>query len=480
MSYTLNILQSLSIIALLLLLYKTIIFFNDCYKLRKFRGPLALPIVGNCYHIDALKFMSFLSKLRKLYGRVFTFFALNRTYLVICDPQVIRRILSDNKTFIKGTDFTEVLAIAFGNGLITSNGERHRHDRSVFMKYFIKSSIYKHMETINSLTSEMINSTALYCNKEINIEHFFAILSLRLFTYIMFGIDYRGKPQREEEIASLVSKGSRIMGNMMLFPTPASAFNPFIGKINDGKKFFWNEIKDFIDEKRVNIANGTDTNDNCVSAMINDNMTDKQMLDHFSTLLSAGHDTTAFYCSYLCYLLGNHQEEQDRLRDEINQVMGNRTIVTENDVADMKYLSKVMQEAIRLYSIVPFMSRLSTEETHIKECGITIPKNVNILLPLFLVNRDPELWENPSQFNPDRFDSKAESFTSAKHGFFPFGYGTRTCIGNTLSILETAVIFTQLLQKYRIKPATGYKMQIQSGISLTTDNGVMVNLSPIN
>jgi cytochrome P450 len=203
------------------------------------------------------------------------------------------------------------------------------------------------------------------------------------------------------------------------------------------------------------------------------------MLDHLTTLICAGHDTTAFFCSYMCYLLANHQDEQDTLREEINRVMGDRTVVTENDVTDMKYLSKVMQETLRLYSIVPCLTRYSTEEIHIKECGITIPKNVTVLFPMFLINRDPELWENPSQFNPERFDSKAEAFTSAKNGFFPFGYGTRTCIGNTLSILESGVIITQLLRKYKVKPSPGFKLQILAGISMVTSNGVKVVLSPV-
>lgn len=464
----------------LLYVYYTIFFFIDCYKLRKFRGPLALPIIGNCYSMDSLKFMSFLSKLRKIYGKSYTFFGLNRSFLVLCDPQAVRRILSDNKTFIKGTDYTKIFAVAFGLGLITSNGEKHKHDRSVFAKYFIRSSVVKHMETINTLTAEMINDgKTLYTDKEIDIEHFFAILSLRLFTYIYVGLDYRGKPQREVEIASIVSKGSAAVGDMVTFSMPTSNLNPYVRKIKHAKNFFWNEIKDNLKERRAAIASGTETRDDCLTAMINDNMNDEEMLDHLTTLICAGHDTTAFFCSYMCYLLANHQDEQDTLREEINRVMGDRTVVTENDVTDMKYLSKVMQETLRLYSIVPCLTRYSTEEIHIKECGITIPKNVTVLFPMFLINRDPELWENPSQFNPERFDSKAEAFTSAKNGFFPFGYGTRTCIGNTLSILESGVIITQLLRKYRAKPSPGFKLQILAGISMVTSNGVKVVLSPV-
>ena len=466
-------------VALAFFLYLTVVFLAQCYKLRKFRGPFAAPLVGNCYNMEAMKFLGYISKLRKRYGKVFTFFGLfNKAFLVVCDPQAVRRILSDNKTFIKGTDYTQIFAIAFGQGLVTSNGDKHKHDRGIFGKYFIRSSISKSMEIINSHTAEMINSDQLVINNEFNIEHFFAILSLRLFTYIFVGKDYRGLPKRENEIAAAVSKGSSAVGRMITLSLPSHSLNPFVQEIKKARDIFWDEIKEDIASRRIAIANG-DTRDDCLTAMINANYSDKEMLDHLATLISAGHDTTAYFCSYLCYLLSEHQDEQDLLRAEINQVMGNRTVVTENDVTDMKYLSKIMQETLRLYSIIPALTRYCTEEVHIKESNFTIPKNTNVMIPMFLINRDPEIWENPTEFNPNRFDGKAEAFTSAKNGFFPFGYGTRTCIGNTLSILESGVMISQLLRKYRIKAAPGFKLRIQSGISLTTDNGVNVILTPI-
>ena len=98
------------------------------------------------------------------------------------------------------------------------------------------------------------------------------------------------------------------------------------------------------------------------------------------------------------------------------------------------------------------------------------------MVPMFLMNRDPELWENPSKFMPERFTGEGNEFTSARAGFFPFGYGSRTCIGNTFAQLESAVFICTLLMNYRIKEMKGFKPKIQSGISLTTSNGVYVVL----
>jgi cytochrome P450 len=76
----------------------------------------------------------------------------------------------------------------------------------------------------------------------------------------------------------------------------------------------------------------------------------------------------------------------------------------------------------------------------------------------------------------ERFEGRGNDFTSAKSGFFPFAYGSRTCIGNTLAQLESATFLVHLLKRFFIEPAPGFKPMIESGISLTTTNGINVRL----
>jgi cytochrome P450 len=243
-------------------------------------------------------------------------------------------------------------------------------------------------------------------------------------------------------------------------------------------------MKRVVENRRAMLARGEGQDiDDCLSAMLAESMNDTEMLDHLTTLLSAGHDTTAYFSAYMCFLLASHQEIQSRLRAELVSVLGPRygpdCDLTGDEVGELKCMQKVMQETLRLYSIIPCVSRLATYDVHIKEAGVTIPQGSNLLIPMFLINRDPELWENPSDFNPERFEGKGNEFTSAKNGFFPFGYGSRTCIGNTLAQYESAVFMAQILMRFRIEPDPGFKPAIFAGISLTTSNGINVKLIPI-
>lgn len=224
--------------------YFTGLFFHQCYVLRAFRGPLAIPFVGNCYQSEALYLLRYLSRLRKRFGKIFTFFAFAKPYLVVCDPLAVRRILSDTKAFVKGVDYTNQFSVAFGQGLVTSNGERHRKDRATFGKYFIRSNICKYMEMVNVKSKAAIKQMLIGENgtpppKVHNIEHFFALLSLRVFMAFSIGYDFGQRPQREEELCKAVSNGSWAIGRMITLGLPMWDIFPAVAVIRTGRAELW-------------------------------------------------------------------------------------------------------------------------------------------------------------------------------------------------------------------------------------------------
>ena len=474
----------IGVVLMLYPVYVTCAFLNNLIKLRKFKGPMALPFLGNCYNSEALSVLRYLGKLRKRYGRVFTFFTFTKPYVVVCEPVAVRRILSDPKTFIKGEDYSTVFNIAFGEGLVTSNGDKHKRDRGLFHKYFIKTNIAPFLVHANTIAIEAIEEEIVKGQKvgiSYNIEEFFAILALR--TFMKFFCGKKFTKSQEEYFTKFASKGSYIVGKMIMLSQPnwSPILIPWVNEIKQGKKRFWSAMKDVIVERKSHIKAGEEPIDDCLSVLMNpeNKMTEDDMSDHIITMLCAGHDTTAYFSSYTAYLLAQHPETQEKLRAEIQDILKDRTEITEKDISTMTYLNKVMQESLRLYSIIPCVSRQSVDDIVIKEAdNLSIPKGVNILIPMFLINRDPELWINPSIFDPERFDGKTD-WTSAKHGFFPFGYGTRVCIGNSLAQLESGIFLCHLLLKFKIEQVPDFKPNIFSGISLTTNNGISVILTPL-
>ena len=135
----------------------------------------------------------------------------------------------------------------------------------------------------------------------------------------------------------------------------------------------------------------------------------------------------------------------------------------------------VMQETLRLYTIIPFVNRTASKDVELKESKVVVPRGTVVLVPLGIMNRDPDQWEDPNAFRPERFE-EITSHSSAKHGYLPFGYGSRTCIGNTLALSEGTVMIALLMQRYRLFPVPGFKAEVIAGISMVSKNGIRVRV----
>jgi len=411
-------------------LYFAFIFVQQKLILRNFRGPLAFPLIGNCYSPQAVVFLKYLGTLRKLYGKIYTFFSFAKGFLVVCDPIVVRRVLSDVKTFPKGADYTNKFNFIFGEGLVTSNGEKYKKDRSAFGKYFIRTNLSKYCASMNTITKDAFQQYLTIPKGQkflsLNIEEVFAKLAFRTFMKFSINADLRDRPELEDKLCHLTSTGSNAVGRIILFNLPLWNIFPEIQALNQLKAAVYPLCRELIANRKQLITEGKDDDlDDCLTAMIREQLPEQEMFDHLVTLLAAGHDTTAFFISYMVYLLANHPEEQVKVYNEIVEKLGNKEMIASDDFGELKYLQCVMMETLRLFAVIPLLTREVAEEITIAEAGITLPKGATVMLPLTILNRDPEIWENPSDFLPSRFIEKGNDFTNPKGGYFPFGYGTR-------------------------------------------------------
>lgn len=482
MSVIVNTLIALGVVVAGLILFLVGLFAKHCWTFRKIPGPMALPLLGNCYDPQAVIFLRYLCTLRAKYGPVFTFFNFTKAILVVCDPVMVRRILSDPKTFYKGSDYTVKFGRYFGEGLVTSNGEKHRKDRQLLGKYFIRSNVLKFTDTINKVSLRAIQEMLPGPNESrtVNMEQFFAVVALRNFMQFCCTLDFSDRPEYEIEMCHAISKGSNAVGMIITFNLPLiPSLIPPVSLADRVKKAILNDFAPIVEERRRLIASDK-APDDPLTLMIRENLTQKELDDHILTLICAGHDTTSFFLSYMTYLLATNPDKQAILYEQLLPYIENKEQIYPDDYCECKYLSYVMMETLRYFSIIPGVSRVASEDVHFKENNVTIPKDATILIPLFVINRDPELWENPLQFIPERFEGRGNDFTSAKDGFFPFSYGTRTCIGNTFAQIESGIVLCHLMKRYKFVADEKFKPRVVSGISLTTSNGIHVRLEPRN
>ena len=397
--------------------------------------------------------------------------------VVVMEPKCVRQILTDTKTFVKGSDYSNKFAIVFGEGLVTSNGSKHRQDRSCLAKYFVRSGVENYLGYMVETTQDMIETTLRPVDgSTIDLQEFFHMLALRVFGYFAAGHDYKSDSEAEW-INHAVSKGSAIIGEHIVLGLPVWSFIPRIKQLKKDVKKMHVHIEKLIKKRLADRAEGKPENEDPMKGMLDANLSRPEMYEQFTTLLSAGHDTTAFFGCYMAYMLAQHPEVQQKVKAEVKEVLGDRTDITPEDTKKMTYTANVMKEVLRLYTVIPFVNRTTVTDVKLRDGGLSLPKGTTALVPLCLMNRDGDVWENPNDFNPDRFADLKISDNSAKHGYLPFGYGSRTCIGNTLAMVEGNVMFALLMQKVTFTKIKDFKPKISAGISLVSTNGIRVGVT---
>ena len=285
-------------------------------------------------------------------------------------------------------------------------------------------------------------------------------------------------------ISGEVAHGSNVIGYHMVYGIPMTPLFPHVRKLGLTMRESHQFFQVIIDARRSAMQNQDDVPDDCLTALVHaaDNgddsglpkLTDEQVLHQIVTLISAGHDTTAFMCCYAVYELAKHPDIQDALRRELSN---------DDFHFPTSLLKRVLQETLRLYPTIPAVTRVAAKDIRLPRFGdpsndakLRVAKGTKVMVPFFILNRQPGVWGNDADdFRPDRWidingPQPSDGLMHPKLGFIPFAYGSRTCIGYNLSLVEGKLLLQRLLQKYTVLPVPNFKPRIQAGITLTVEN----------
>jgi len=176
-------------------------------------------------------------------------------------------------------------------------------------------------------------------------------------------------------------------------------------------------------------------------------MNDRQLRDEAITLFTAGHETTANALTFTLYLLSQHPDVRKQLDAELDAVLGMRAARFE-DVENLPYTRTVFAEGMRLYPPAWAVARESTEACMIT--GVEVPAGKVILLSQWITHRDPRWWPEPTKFDPSRFDGSSRT-TRPRWAYFPFGGGSRLCVGESFAWMEAILVIATLLRDWEME-----------------------------
>ncbi|XP_044514489.1 cytochrome P450 4F2-like [Gracilinanus agilis] len=207
-------------------------------------------------------------------------------------------------------------------------------------------------------------------------------------------------------------------------------------------------------------------------------LSDKDIRAEADTFMFEGHDTTASGISWVLYNLAQHQEYQDRCRQEIQELLKGRETeeIEWNDLSQMPFLTMCIKESLRLHPPVPIVFRQCTKDIQLPDSRI-IPKGNVCLISIFGTHHNPTVWPNPEVYDPYRFDTNNPQKMSPL-AFMPFSAGPRNCIGQNFAMSEMKVVLALTLLRFRVLPH-GNPPRRKAELVLRTESGLWLKVEPI-
>jgi cytochrome P450 len=198
----------------------------------------------------------------------------------------------------------------------------------------------------------------------------------------------------------------------------------------------------------------------------------KLLRDNLATFLGAGTETTAVALSWIWYLLSTHPDAERKLVEEVDSVLRG-AVPTFDDLPRLPYTRMVIDETLRLYPPAFVVSRTAIAEDEIG--GFRIPAQSAVFLSAWTTHRSRLYWENPDEFDPERFPPERSS-GRLDYAYYPFGEGPRKCIGDRFSIMEQTLALAMVAQKYRVRVVDDHPIRPDPVFTLRPSGGIRATL----
>ncbi|TFK64703.1 cytochrome P450 monooxygenase pc-3 [Pluteus cervinus] len=418
------------------------------------------------------------------FGYTYNIRVLFENRMFTSEPEYIKAILATNfESFDKGHFFKKQMRSLLGTGVFNSDGEMWKFHRSMTRPFFSRDRIV-HFDIFDRHAIDAISQLKKRLKEgfPVDIQDLVSRFTMDSATEFLFGQDVRSLsaglayPHYTPEDQRLASQNhpSNIFVQAFNEAQNISAIRSRFGPHwrlrefwQDRAKAQMSTVTAFIKpilasaiakkaqdgpEKREEVEEG----DTLLDHLINFTSDEKILLDEILNILLAGRDTTANTLTFAVYMLAEHPDIMQKLREEIISKVGPSKRPTYDDIKDMKYLRAFINETLRLYPAVPFNSRMTNRAVVLPGIrggpSFYIPANTRVLYGLLLMHRRTDLWgPDAGEFDPDRFiDERLKKYlTPNPFIFLPFNAGPRICLGQQFAYNEVSFFLIRLLQSFR-------------------------------
>jgi cytochrome P450 len=192
----------------------------------------------------------------------------------------------------------------------------------------------------------------------------------------------------------------------------------------------------------------------------------------------AGTDTTATTTEWAIAELLKHPQFAQKAQEELDDVVGFERVVDESDIPQLKYLQAIVKETFRLHSPAPLL--LPHENIEAREVGgYHIPPKTLLYVNVWAIHRDSSIYENPLEFNPERFVGSNIDLKGKDFQLLPFGSGRRVCPGLPFGLISVQMELARFLHSFTLslpKGESSQDMDMSEVFSLTTPKAISLHV----
>ena len=432
-------------------------------------GPPGHLILGHLlqYRRDPL---TFLSTCARDYGDIAYLKIANYPFFLVSHPDYVEQILVRNHDKLKKDRMLRSRSgrELFGNGLLVSSGEHWRRQRQIVQPAFRNDKMEHYAEITRSRTQALL---ATWREGEIYDMHAeMSRLILGIAGEAFFGADVA--PDADHVVKALIpiaeqfaAQGSPWSILRRVLPTPARfRYHQALARLNK-------VVYDLIDERR---RRSTVDREDLLSMLIQmpqdggQPLTDQQVRDEVMTFFLAGHETTALAVCWTLLLLARNPEVQAQVAAEASRAREGAGL-PKAAVGRYGYLDAVLKESLRLYPPVWILARAVTEAFGLG--GFEVAAGMQVVISPWIIHRDPRFFDRPEQFDPSRWSSRPVAGTP-RYAYLPFGVGPRACVGQSLAMMEAALILAAVSGQFTVEPGARQEVVPMAGITLRPGGGV--------
>jgi cytochrome P450 len=414
-----------------------------------------------------------LDELAARYGEAFMFRLPGLPRLAMfADPEAVKEIFADDGDTMQAGRFNAPLRAFVGDkSLLVLDGREHKRQRKLMLPPFHGERMQAYGQVMLDLSNESIDKWPL--GESFSVHPFLQTVTLRVIIRTVFGIDEGARLDRmTHDITRLLELGS--WGPLLV---------PWV-RVDLGPRSPWGAFRragesvnrELLGEIRQRRAHGAGGRTDVLSLLLEarddqgEPMTEMELRDELVTLLVAGHETTATSLSWaLRWILASPDVER-RLREELETASSGGEPSPEK-IAKLPYLDAVARETLRLQPVVPLVGRVLATPTRVG--GYDLPAGMGVACSMYLAQRRPSVYPDPTRFDPERFLGTKIS----PNEFFPFGGGVRRCIGMAFALYEMKMVLASVVVRTRMHLEPGSRVRpVRRSITLSPSDGLRVVL----